>query len=614
MIAALAQMHWLRPDWLWALAALPVLAWWWQRRRSRGSIWRQAVDPHLLPHLLEARGGSRTWVAPAIAGLAFIMAVLALAGPTLHETQQPLWAQESPLVVAVDLSSASLAADMPPSRVAQMRAKIGSLLTGRQDGQVGLVAWSGEAFTVAPLTSEGANVALFIDALDPEVMPIDGQRADKAIAWSARLLVQAGFQHGTVLLLTDHATAPALEAAARVHTRGYTVSVLGIGTADGAPYRNADGEIVVARRDDASLQQLAAAGGGRYAPLSSDNADLAALGVLDPRDGTTGNAGGAESDNSVTTWQDDGYWLLLPLMVLALFAFRRGAPVLLLVVCLWLPGRGVHAAELWQRPDQRAHKTMEEAAGAYRRGDFTDAAGLYGDLDNAEANYNRGNALARQGNYAEALEAYDKALQTVPDMADAIANRQAVEAAMKRQPPSGQSGDGSGQDDSESGQGDDGSSQDGERDPDGEASDEERDADTQPRDEPADNSSDADDKSAEQSAGADGERHEKSPSPDSAEDAGESDDTDAPDAEAQQEADEAQRERMREALQQGRQDAQEEAGSASEVEGGPESADDRERRIANEAWLRRIPDDPGGLLRRKFRIEYERRQREGSTQ
>jgi Ca-activated chloride channel family protein len=53
MIPAFDALHWLRPDWLWAMAALPLLAgWWWQRRR-RANVWREVVDPHLLAHLLD---------------------------------------------------------------------------------------------------------------------------------------------------------------------------------------------------------------------------------------------------------------------------------------------------------------------------------------------------------------------------------------------------------------------------------------------------------------------------------------------------------------------------------------------------------------------------------
>ena len=633
MSAILSQLHWLRPDWLWALAALPVLVWWWGRRRSRGNVWKQAVDTHLLPHLLEKRVTSRGLTAAVIAGAGFVLAVLAMAGPSWREVQQPLWTQQSPLVLAVDLSSASRASDVPPSRMARSRAKIATLLEDRPGGQVGLVAYAGEAFTVAPLTSDTANVALFLDALDPDVMPVDGQRADKAIAWSARLLNQAGFQHGTVLLLADHATPAAVAESARVHAAGYTVSVLGLGTATGAPYRNGAGEMVLARRDDASLQRLADAGGGRYAALSEGDADLASLGVLEAR---VGVAGGAKSDGTVTTRQDEGYWLLLPLMLLGLFAFRRGAPVLLLVVFLWLPGRGAQAAELWQRADQRTHKTMEEAAGAYRRGEFAAAATLYGKLDGAEADYNRGNALAREGKYAEAVAAYDKALQARPDMEDAIANRQAVQAAMKRKPPPGQSDGGGGKGASDRKQDGGGDPESGKDDSDAgtsapppsddpdsaskgrNSSDQQGHSSTgdegRSADEDGDGAAETDAQEAgQQPRGTDGRSGPARKQPPPLRSDGEAQDAGAADAEAQQAADEAQRARMRDALQRNEQGTNE-AGNADEADAKPESADERERRIANEAWLRRIPDDPGGLLRRKFQLEYERRQREGSTQ
>lgn len=628
MIPALDELHWLRPGWLWLLVALPVLAWWWQRRRRRGSVWQQAVDPHLLPHLLEARTAASGLAAAVVAATAFVLGVLALAGPSVRETRQPLWIQQAPLVVAVDLSSASRAADMAPSRIARARAKIASLLAARPDGQVGLVAWAGEAFTVAPLTPDTANVALFLDALDPEVMPVDGQRADRAIAWSVRLLAQAGFQHGTVLVLADSATPLAVAEAAKAQARGYTVSVLGMGSTAGAPYRNGDGLISTARRDDASLQRMAAAGGGRYAPMSEDPGDLAALALVGQGSAANGAAEGIEAGTTVTARQDAGYWLLLPLMGLALFAFRRGAPVLLVVMCLWLPGRGAHAAELWQRPDQRVHQTMMAAAEAYRRGDFAAAAAQYGGVGGAEADYNRGNALARAGRYAEALEAYDAALASSAGMADAIANRQAVAAAMKRQPPAGPADGRSGEGKSARPPGDDGDPRDGEdgssggaagnASPDARDSGSSRQPPTGGQAPPPAPAGPDDANSSDDAKGASAPppgRSEGSRPPDNAAPpppAGQSPQSAAAAAKAQQAADAAQRQRMREALQQGGKDSPE-AGQADAVGDVRESGEERERRMANEAWLRRIPDDPGGLLRRKFQIEYERRQREGST-
>ena len=128
-----------------------------------------------------------------------------------------------------------------------------------------------------------ANVALFLDVLAPDVMPVDGQRADRAIAVSMRLLEQAGADRGDILLLSDHADAAAHAYAASAVRAGYRVSALGLGRAAGAPYRDRDGRIGQARLDEASLRTLAGNGGGRYSALTTDDADLRALGVLDPQ-------------------------------------------------------------------------------------------------------------------------------------------------------------------------------------------------------------------------------------------------------------------------------------------------------------------------------------------
>ena len=114
------------------------------------------------------------------AALALALAVLALAGPSWRRMEVPLWQTRTPLVVAANLSGAMQANDLQPSRLLQMRAKIATLLRERAGGQVGLVAYADDAYTVAPLTDDASNVALFIDALSPDVMPVDGDRADRA--------------------------------------------------------------------------------------------------------------------------------------------------------------------------------------------------------------------------------------------------------------------------------------------------------------------------------------------------------------------------------------------------------------------------------------------------
>lgn len=587
-----SALHLLRPQWLWALAALPPLWAVWRWRRRQRDIWRRQVDAHLLPHLVVAGPrwrGTFAWIA-----LGWTLAVLAMAGPSWRQGAQPLWQPGSPLVIALDLSARMQAGDLPPSRLVQARAKIAALLRERGDGQIALVAYAGDAFTVAPLTEDAANVALFLDALSPEVMPVAGQRADRAIGWSQRLLRQAGFEQGEILLITDRADAGTQQVAAQARAQGYRVSALGVGSAAGAPYRAADGTLDRAALDAGSLRALATAGGGRFAALTPDDGDLQALGVLMPA-----GADAARQREGSGAWLDEGFWLLPPVMLLALLAFRRGAALASLLLLCWLPMAALPAqaapptaaspkSNWWQRPDQRDHQRIERGAQTYRQGDFAAAQQAFEGIDTPEGWYNLGNALARQGRYDQAIDAYDRALAQRPRMEDAIANRAAVEAARKRQPPGGGQGQG-GSDEGQAGKNAPSRPQGGASPPEDRQT--QQDSQTPPPSQPP--------SSSQPSQGAQ-DRPGKSPPPPQQED-----------RQAQQAADAAQRERMRQALEAGRQDGNERAEANAAVAG--ESAAEREKRQAVDAWLRRVPDDPGGLLKTKFRLEYERRLKEGTS-
>lgn len=568
-------LHFLRPLWLLGLLSLPVLAWAWRARRQRQSAWREAVDPHLLPHLLEVGASKRAFNGLWLALIGLALAFIAMAGPSWRSVEQPLWQTRAPLVIALDLSSATLASDLPPSRLLQARAKIAALLKARQGGQVALVAYAEDAYTVAPLTDDVANIALFLDALDPEVMPEDGSRASRAIAWSQRLLRQAGFDRGDILLLANEADGDARGSASQAAGEGYRVSVLGLGSASGAAYRKPDGSIGQTRLDAASLQAVAAAGGGDYVALRTGNGDLEALDVLDPAQAGTRSARGEKG----ATWLDEGYWLLPALLLLAALAFRRGGVLAALLLCLCLPLPPVQAAEgtLWRRPDQQAYTHMQEGQQAYRKGDFDAASKAFGEVDSADGAYNHGNALAKQGRYEEAVAAYDRALKQRPGLQDAVANRRAVLEAMKRKPPKGGNKDKPNPQDQQSGQsqsrpGDQGEANEGQGNP--------------------DQRRQAQQRSEQDERKNPGQPEERTQDPAD-----------------QRAADAAQRQRMQQALQQQRQ-----TDKGKNIEGKPDRAEQaaqRERSIANEAWLRRVPDDPGALLRAKFQLEYERRRARG---
>lgn len=555
----LGPLHFLRPEWLWALLALPVLALWLRRRRDAGADWRRAVDPHLLPFLLEPGRASRQRWLGWLAALAYLIATVALAGPAWRRIEQPLWQTRLPVVVAVDLSSASLATDVAPSRVAQMQARLRRLLQSSPEGPIGLVAFADDAFTVAPITDDAANVALFVDALQPDVMPVDGQSPARAIEWSRELIERAGYRRGRIVLVTDRADAAAQQAAVEAHAAGHVVSTLGLGSSDGATVRMRNGRDVPVALDEASLRQLARSGGGMYAPLSLDGGDDAVFAAV-PTGGRANGRGGRD-------WADEGFRLLPPLLLLALVVLVRRPRAAVALLAIALVPRPSFAADPWLRPDQQAHRAIERGIERYRRGDFEAAAEEFAKADGADAHYDRGNALAKAGRLQEAVSAYDEALRRRPGMPDAVANRQSVLNALKRKPPSG------GQQQGQKG----GTSKQSQ----------------QPRAcKPGDPSC---------------QSQPKQPSPQSdAPSRNEPQRSQAPqppkpsDPSRQARADAAQRERMERALQQ--------AKAAQKPSTTPVDPRQRERRLSDDAALQRVPDEPGSLLREKFRLEHERRQ------
>ncbi len=632
---AIQHFHFLRPLWLLALLLLPLLVWRSLRGQRRDGDLARWIDAPLRAHVLLAGAGRRRLLAPIWLASLWGVAIVALAGPAWRQQAAMLYRVEAPLVVALDLSSHMAADDVAPDRITRARYKLMTLLKERAGGQVALIAYAGDAFTVAPMTDDAATVIALIDALATDSMPVDGQRGDRALRRAAALITGAGFSGGDVLLVTDAADAAAREAARTLRDSGIRVSVLGVGTEQGAALRDAHGALVydragvpqLAQLDEPGLRALASAGGGRYARLQADGGDLDRLGLLAPE--SENDASLTEDSAQARRWRDDGVWLLPLLLLIALPGFRRGGLMTLFAVSL-LPVMPAQAADwdvLWHNREQRADAALRAGdienarrlardpqrvgAAAYRAGDWGAAVEAFAKGDDAVAHYNRGNALAQAERFDEAIAAYDRALEKDPELTDARENRSLVEQLKQQQDAQkqqhgdddsdqqNQSGDKPGERNDEPGKGDDSGAPPDKSDP-GDAGEAE---DSSQSDDPGD----AGEQEASPQSGDD------EPSDDGASEAPSSD-RDTPDAQAERQAQDALSEAMSKALTDGRDgneavDKHERDEPAAAL--SPEQREQRERDQALEATLRRVPDDPGGLLRRKFVIEYQRREAEG---
>lgn len=560
------DFHFLRPLWLLALPLGPLFAWSLWRRLHQGVQWREACDPELLPHLLVTPAAARRRWPYGLLATALVIACSALAGPAWERLEQPVYRTLNARAVVLDLSRSMDATDYQPSRLTRARFKVVDILRRSRDRPVGLAVFAGDGFIITPLTEDANTLISLLPAVDTDIMPAQGSRADLGLRAAAQMLERGGATRGEVILITDGVKGTRVETeAAALLAAGFRVSVLAAGTPQGAPipvqgggfFKELDGGIVVAMTDFERLRAVAQAGGGRFAALASDDSDIDHLLAEDMAKPWDLDLRAVERTSEA--WRDRGPWLVLLLLPLAALAFRRGWLLLVPLAILAAPAPAPAGAwdDLWARSDQQAARALEQGdagraahvardplwrGGAlYRGGEYEQAADAFAEGDSPTAHYNRGNSLARAGRLREALQAYDAALHAAPDHADARHNRDLVTRLLEqlRQQSRPQAGKPGGQGQSGGNQQEDGSQ--AERDP--------RDAMDQD----------------ETSAGArdDGERD---------------------------------------------QSEREAAGQADAASAQPPLSAEEQQAMAQ--WLRRVPDDPGGLLRRKFQLEYSRRREE----
>ena len=581
-----AEFHFLRPEWLWGIPVVIACALLLARRHLGPGNWQNVVDDALAPHVLSTTASRRADLRWWLLGLVGILATLALAGPAWERVEQPVFRSDQALVVAVDLSRSMDAQDLSPSRLTRARLKILDILERRGSGQTALVVYSANAFTVTPLTTDNDTIAALVNSLSTDIMPSRGSFPIAASRKGRQLLEQAGIGIGEILLITDGGSSPAAERYARdLRDSGFTLSVLGVGTKEGAPIprvsggfvTDQSGNIAVPKLEERGLQSLATAGGGRFAVLSTDDRDLDYL-----LSGATSGGRQAGDDNLATDhWREEGPWLVLLLLPLAALAFRRGyvlGAALFIVMPFGNEAEAFTWKDLWQTPDQQAQSLLEEGAAAeaaelfeddewravarYRAEDYASSAAEFAEREDTRSLYNLGNAMARQGEFESAIDAYEQVLELDPDHEDAAFNRDLLEQIQEQQEQQQQEGD---QQESSEQQGE------GEQ-------------------------SDSDSQSQEQSADSDSRSD------------GESQEGDA--SQREQEGTEEDLEALQEELQRAAEEAAQQEQQVAQQQLTPEELEalrrEQEQQQAMEQWLRRIPNDPGGLLRRKFRYQYQK--------
>ncbi len=624
----LQSFHWLRPHWLWLLLPTMVGAIYLLRSARQQNDWDQAIDAELLEALLDNRANARSsrgrQLPVLLAAAGMIIAIIAGAGPSWERLPELPQQRSDTMIIITDLTLSMHATDVKPSRLVRARYKLLELLKQRSEGQTALLAYSGDAHVVTPLTDDARTIAALLPALSPEIMPQIGSNAAAGFALAEQLLAGNTGERPTIVWVTDEVLDDEMDAiASSVARLDGRLVVLGVGSSAGSPIPLPSGKflkdqynkVITARLDRKPLQRLARQAGGYYLDLQHDNGDIQFISRLAQSSGRELDEQEASTvaSQQFDHWLDRGPYLAVLLLPMMLLAFRRGW---LLSLCLLAP---LYSADglaqesppaqppaepasnwqsLWERPDQRAARMLreqryEEAADTfepgpwrgvseYLAGDYAGASQSFGDaatathaLGTADRHYNHGHALARNGQLDEAIAAYDRALALDPGHDNARRAREIVERLKEQQQQQQQNQQ---QDQQQQGQGD-GTQQSNSAE---QSSEQEQQA-----------SSQASDELESGSGQQQGEPNNEDEPPATA-DAGQDDQGASESGQAEQLAE----------LQDDPQNQQTEDDAAAMAASAEGPLDEAEQARLQQ-WLKQIPDDPGGLLRRKFRYERE---------
>ncbi len=613
------EFHFLRPYFLGLFIVLGFFVVLLFRKARQSNAWLKVCDPQLVSHLLVGVESKASYTPLVLLSLVGSLLIVALAGPAWSKLPQAVFQAQESRVYVLDLSRSMDATDLAPSRITLAKLKLIDLLKSHTEGQVGLVAFAGLAHVISPLTSDANTIVSMVPSLSTDIMPVRGSVPVEAVHMAHELLKQAGSTKGDVVLITDGADPDAmLDDAQQLVNEGYQLHVIGVGTPQGAPIpidaggylKDNHGAIVIPKLKRADLKEIALAGSGKYVDISIDDSDVKKLAGLTLENTTKQQS---ENQREVDVWRDQGHWLLIVALPLAAFGFRRGWLGILVITFCIMPVDETLAfewADLWQRKDQQAQEMLKQGdaenaaklfenkawkgTAHYRNGDFEAAAESFSQSDSAAAKYNYATALAKQGKIQEALDVYDEVIEQQPDNSDAIFNRDLLKKVMQQQEEKQPQDSNEKSDESE------------------EKSEEESEQQSA-QDGDENQSSDSDEKNEKTEQEQQSKDVDKSSATEQPEQESEPEQESAQDSEQQADSETKQRE---EELRQEQESAEGEQAEREKLqqELEQETSEEREERQANEQWLRRIPDDPGGLLREKFNRQSQRSRQRQNTE
>ena len=271
-------------QYLWLLLGVPLLiAGYGLYRALRKRTLSRLGDRQLVEGLMPSWSGAKGWVKTVLFSLAFAFLVIGLARPQIGAKLSEHKSRGAEVMIVLDVSNSMLAEDYSPNRLERAKLAISRIVDRLQDDRIGLIVFAGTPFVQLPITTDYVSAKMFLGSISTESVPVQGTAIGDAILTAVRGFSTESEKSRAIIVITDgenHEDDP-VEAARQAAELGIKVYVIGVGSAQGQPItmggdllKDKDGNIVVTRLDEETLQAIAKAGGGAYVHAGNEEFGL----------------------------------------------------------------------------------------------------------------------------------------------------------------------------------------------------------------------------------------------------------------------------------------------------------------------------------------------------
>ncbi|SBS30351.1 Tetratricopeptide repeat protein [Marinomonas spartinae] len=448
----LSMIHFARPYWLLLLPLIWLLFFLIRYKNTGSNTLSKAFDQNLLVHLEQSEQPSH--INKWLGLLSISLCVIGLSGISWVKAPSMMFESSSKTIFVIDQSLSMYAKDIQPNRQTLLIQTVRDILGQSKDGNIALVAFAGDAYTITPFSQDKNTITHFLLALEPIIMPVYGSNLTSGVK-DALSLIPNKKTSAHLIILTDSLDAkdkkaiPSLLADHHLHT-----DLIAIGTKKGGTILLPNGQILTSDGKNVvphtPVEQLKTFAKTIHAHFYHGRLTSAQLNAITQN--TDQHAKDQQADNRSFHWIDQGHWFAFPFLLWLAFQFRRGMLLTLMLSVFLLPSNKASASPLdwfktpdqlgqeaanhdhWKKANQYFQQPDWKAASEYALGKYSQAANTLSSISKSAADfYNLGNALALSGKLQPAIDAYKRALALDPTMKEAQDNLRYLEKQKKQQ-------------------------------------------------------------------------------------------------------------------------------------------------------------------------------------